>query len=238
MGKKSWRETFGTIIVKFRSFSRSKLREFDPWSHIKRTEPKFWSHTSQKNRFLIFGHGAPKMVKKSLRETIGVKLRSEILSPGKNFIFWPNWCDVQCHPCTLVAECHPGTSDSLWNFTPVVRKVSPQDFLPVLGALRPKITNLSDRCATKWCFWSACDQNLGSVILWCYCGSNFRNFDLERLRTFTPMVPKVSLQNFLLILGAPRPKITIRSFWPACDQNQGSVLLTVVRLFPYLGSFD
>ncbi len=35
----------------------------------------------------------------------------------------------------------------------------------------------------------------------------FSNFDLKRLQTFTPMVPKVSLQDFLPILGAPRPKI-------------------------------
>ncbi len=50
---------------------------------------------------------------------------------------------AECHPCTLVAEFHPATSDSLRNFTSVVRKVSPQDFLPVLGTSRPKITNRS-----------------------------------------------------------------------------------------------
>ncbi len=57
---------------------------------------------------------------------------------------------AECHSCTLVAECHPGTSDSLLNFTPVVREVSPQGFLPILGAPRPKITNRP--------FWPACDQ--------------------------------------------------------------------------------
>ncbi len=40
MGKKSWRETFGTIGVKVWSLSRSKFRKFDPWSHHKRTEHK------------------------------------------------------------------------------------------------------------------------------------------------------------------------------------------------------
>ncbi len=33
------------------------------------------------------------------------------------------------------------------------------------------------------------------------------------LRNLTPMVPKVSLQDFLFIFGAPQPKITNRSFW-------------------------
>ncbi len=55
-------------------------------------------------------------------------------------------------------------------------------------------------------------QNLGSVLLRCDNGSNFQNFDLERLQTFTPMVPKVSLQDFGLILGASWPKITIQPF--------------------------
>ncbi len=137
---------------------------------------------------------------------------------------------TECHPCTLVAECHPGTLYSLQNFTPVVRKVSLQDFWPVLGSPQPRIMNGS--------FWPTCDQNLGSVLLTCDHGSNFRNFELERPRTFTPMVPKVSLQDFLPILGAPRTKITNRSFWLSGDQNLGSVLLTVVWLFPYLGTLD
>ncbi len=84
---------------------------------------------------------------------------------------------------------------------------------------------LFDLLATKWCFWPACYQNLGSVLLWCNHGSNFRNLDLERLRTFMPMVPKFSLQDFLPILGGPRLKITNRSFWPLCDRK---VLLTDV----------
>ncbi len=34
------------------------------------------------------------MGKKSWRETIGINVPSEILSPGQNFLFWPIWCDV------------------------------------------------------------------------------------------------------------------------------------------------
>ncbi len=87
-----------------------------------------------------------------------------------------------------------------------------------------------DSGATKWYFWPACDQNLGSVLLRCDHGSNLQNSDLERLRTFTPMVPKVSLQDFLPISGTPWPKFTNRSFWPPGNQM---VLLTGMR--PKLG---
>ncbi len=80
IGKKSWRETFGTIGVKIRSLSRLKFRKFDLWSHLKRPEPRFRSHAGQKDRFVIFGCGAPKTGKKSWGETLcttGVKFRSE-----------------------------------------------------------------------------------------------------------------------------------------------------------------
>ncbi len=139
----------------------------------------------------------------------------------------PGWHSVECHPCTLVAECLPGTSDSLWNFTLVVRKVSPQDFLLILGTPIQKLRiGLFDHRATKWCFWPTCDQNLGSVILRCDCESNFRNLDLERLRTFMPMARKVSLKGSLPLFGAPQPEITTWSFWLAWDQM---LLLTSVR---------
>ncbi len=52
------------------------------------------------------------------------------------------------------------------------------------------------------------------------------------LRTFTPIV---SFQDFLPILGAPRPKITNWSFWPACDQT---VLFSSVRPKPGFGPFE
>ncbi len=52
---------------------------------------------------------------------------------------------------------------------------------------------------------SAFDWRATRTYVWsfsrCEHGSNFQNFDLERLWTFTPMVPKVSLQYFLPILG-------------------------------------
>ncbi len=110
---------------------------------------------------------------------------------------------------------------------PITSKVSPQDFLPILCAPQPKIMNRS--------FWPACDQNLGLVSLRCDHESNFRNFYLERLRTFTPMVPKVSLQNFLPLFGVPRSEIMNRSFWPLCDQM---MLLAGVRLKSMFGLFD
>ncbi len=179
---------------------------------------------------------------------------------------------AECHLCFLVAECHPGTSFSLRNFTPVVRKVSLQDFLLVLGAPRAKITNWSfwPACDQIRYFWPACDQNLGSafwaatmghifkILPWRDFGPlrqwsrkfpftiyhpfwpsygrkfwfglfdqgatkwvKFPNFSPGESildRNLTPVVPKVSLQNFLLILTTLPPKILIRSFWPKCDQ--------------------
>ncbi len=136
----------------------------------------------------------------------GVAHRNQSAGMGQNRKFWP------------------GESSSLRNFTLAVRKVSSQDFLPVLGNPWPKITNRS--------FWPACHQNLRSFLLRCDHGSNFQNFDLERIR---PMVLKVSFQDFLLILGGPRPKITNRSFWPSSNQM---VLLTGVRPKPGFGPFD
>ncbi len=112
------------------------------------------------------------------------------------------------------AECHPGTSDSLRNFTAMVHKVSPKDFLPVLGAPRPKITLRS--------FWSACDQTRSWDRSWSATRlvkfPNFYAGESISHRNFTPVNPKVSLQDFLLILAALPTKIMIRSFWPWCDQ--------------------
>ncbi len=141
----------------------------------------------------------PKRVKKSWRETIGVKVRSEILSPGQNFLFWPIWYDV------------PGTLDSFPNLTPVVRKISPQNFLPVLVSLRPKVPIRT--------FWPTCDQNLRSRGVTRFV--KFLNFfpgENIRYRNFTTVNPKVSLQDFLLILAVLPTKITNRSFSPRCDQ--------------------
>ncbi len=95
--------------------------------------------------------------------------------------------------------------------------------------------SLFDHCATNWCFWLACDQNLISVLLRCDHGSNSQIFDLERLRTFTSMVPKVSLQDCLSLFGAPQLEIMNRSFWPLRDQM---VLLTDARPKSMFGLFD
>ncbi len=38
----------------------------------------------------------------------------------------------------------------------------------------------------------------------------------------TPVDSKVSLLEISSIFVAPRPKISIRSFWPTCDQNRRS----------------
>ncbi len=94
---------------------------------------------------------------------------------------------AECHPCILVAERHTGTSVSL------------QDFLPILGAPRPKITNRS--------FWQSCDQNLGSALLRCDHGSSSQNFDLEGLSDLYANGPKVSFHDLLPTLAAPRLKI-------------------------------
>ncbi len=47
---------------------------------------------------------------------------------------------------------------------------------------------------------------------------------------------KVSLQDFLPVLATLHPKITILYFRLGCDQMLCSVLSTVVRVFPYLGT--
>ncbi len=143
---------------------------------------------------------------------------------------------AECHPCTLVAECHHGTSDAPRNFMPVVRKVSRQEFLPILGAPQLKITNrvfltvvrpngAFDRRATKACFWSFWGATMSQIFEILTC----------RDSTFMPMVPKGALQDFLPLFGAPWPEITNRSFWPSCDQM---VLFTSVRPKCMFGLFD
>ncbi len=79
----------------------------------------------------------------------------------------------------------------------------PLEFFTDFG--RPTAENYNRSFWPKWCFWPACNQNLGSVLLRCDHRSNSQNFDLERLRTFAPMISKVTLQDFLPILGTLRP---------------------------------
>ncbi len=50
-------------------------------------------------------------------------------------------------------------------------------------------------------------------LLRCDHGSNFQNFDLKRLRTFTPTIPKVSFHNLLPILAAQGRKFRFGLFY-------------------------
>ncbi len=70
--------------------------------------------------------------------------------------------------------------------------------------------------ATKCCFSPACDQNLGSVLLRCDHGSNFRNFDLETSYLYANGPDSFS-PGFFTDFGRPTAK------------NYESVFLTVVR---------
>ncbi len=156
---------------------------------------------------------------------------------------------TECHPCTLVAECRPGTSDSLRNFMSVVCKVSSQDFLPFLGAPRPKISNRS--------FWSACDQMVLLTGVWPKPGfgpfvmrlwvkfskfwpgetSNLYTNSLESFppRFFTYFGRPTTKNYESVFLTIVRPagafdqratKTRVRSFWPSCNYFPISVLLT------------
>ncbi len=96
MGNKSWRETLGTIGVKSEVTSGQHFENLTHGRTSKGPNPGFgrtpvkstnWSHDGQKDGFVIFARGAPKMCKKSWKETTGVKVRSEILSPGQNLLF-------------------------------------------------------------------------------------------------------------------------------------------------------
>ncbi len=71
------------IGIKVHSLFRSTFWEFDPWSHLKRTESMFWSHAGQKHHLLArrsrrpirnFWPWGPKMGKKSWKKTIAVKV--------------------------------------------------------------------------------------------------------------------------------------------------------------------
>ncbi len=103
IGKKFWWETFGTIGVKVWSLPGQNFENLTYGRTSKGPSPGFGrtsvkstncSHAGQKDRFIVLGPEGPKMGKKSWRKTIGVKVRSEIFSPGQNFLFRPIWYDV------------------------------------------------------------------------------------------------------------------------------------------------
>ncbi len=139
-----WFQTFLKFILKFHIFS---------WLSSDWVNSTIWSHDGQKDRFVIFGRGAPKMGEKSWRETIGVKVRSEILSPGQNFPFRPIWYDV---PAWWPSEC-PAPSLHFCFTVPLrhfwfVSEFYPRIFYPFWAPQQPKITNRS--------FWLSCDQTV------------------------------------------------------------------------------
>ncbi len=76
-----------TIGQKYRDREKVVRRSKGANQGFDRTPVKstIWSHDGQKDRFVIFGRGAPKMGKKFWRETfgtIGVNIRSESEVPG------------------------------------------------------------------------------------------------------------------------------------------------------------
>ncbi len=214
MGKKSWRETFGIIGVKVWSLSKSK---FCPWSHLKRTESRFWSHVGQKDRFVIFGLGAPKMGKKSWRETIGVKVRNKILSPGQNFLFTPIWYDVlgwvqSAIPAVWLQSATPALWIRFGTLCQWCVKCLTRIFYPFWVPHSRKLRfGLFDRRATRT--W---DRSWDATRLVKF--PNFSPGESISHRNFMLVNPKVSLQDILLILAALPTKITIRSFWLKWNQ--------------------
>ncbi len=137
MGKKYWRETFGTIGAKFRRkilFPGQNFRILHIWSEVPgwhfalcRVPPWhfrtlhqwcvkflttiFYPFQGRKYRIRIFDHRVAKTCKQSWREifgTVGTKFRRKILSPSQNFRILPFWSEV---PGWHSALCHPGTSE-------------------------------------------------------------------------------------------------------------------------------
>ncbi len=243
-----WGATMGQIfkILTWRDFGPSRQWS---WKFPSMIYYPFWPRHGRKfrsglfdqvaNKWVKFSNltnfrlWAPKMGKKSWRKTIGVKGRSEILSPGQNFLFWPIWYDVSGGTLQS-AECHPCTSDSLRNFAPVVGKVSPQDFLSILGAPQSKITNRSFRLS--------CDQIVlltgvrpkpgfchFEVLSWVIF-SKFWPGETSDLyangsecfppRFFYPFLAPHGRKLRIGLFDRRVTKIYVRSFWPLCDKER------------------
>ncbi len=146
-----------------------------------------------------------------------------------------------CHLCILVAECHPALRIRFGTVCPYTRvcKVSPRDFLPVLGVPQLKITNRS--------FWPSCDQMVLLTSLrpklrfghfevgpWV----KFSKFWPGGLGTFRQWFRKFPSRIFYPFLTSHGRKLQIGlfdcratkwCFWLACDQNLCLVFLTIVR---------
>ncbi len=141
MGKKSWRETFGTTGVKVwpKSLQDKILKiwpSIEPNLGFGRTSVKSttWSHAGQKDGFVIFGHRAPKMGKKSWEGNFW-----DHWWKGRKSLFSKFWkFDPWLHVIRIKPRFWPGECISLQNLMPMVRKVSPQDFVARFGRPTPK----------------------------------------------------------------------------------------------------
>ncbi len=135
--------------------------------------------------------------------------------------FWFGISDSSVTIRVKFQNFHSRRNISPRNFAPVVRKIYLHDFWPVLVALLQKFQfGTFDRGATRWV--------------------KFKNFPLGGSifpRNFAPVVRKVSLHDFWLVLVALQPKIPIWYFWPWYDHKVRSVLSTLVGPFPYLKTF-
>ncbi len=143
----------------------------------------------------------PKTGKKSWRETISVKVRSEILFPGQNFLFLTHLVR-----CAVVALCRVQSAiPALW-----LQSATPA-FRIRFGTFRQWCVEFLPRTFTH--FGRPTVENyesvLGLVILRCDHESNFRNFDLERLRTCTPMVRKFPYRIFYPFFASHDRKLRI-----------------------------
>ncbi len=156
---------------------------------------------------------------------------------------------AECHPCTSVAECHPALRIRFGTLRQWCVNFLPRIFYPFWSPHGQKLRiGLFDHCATKWCFWLACDQNLNSVLLWCDYMSNFSKFRPVETSDLHASGPESFTPGFLTYFGRPtaknyelvfltvvRPngvfdqratKTRVRSFCPSCDYFPISVLWT------------
>ncbi len=193
------------------------------------------------------------MGKNYWRETFGVKVRSEILSLlVKIFFFDPS--GAMCRGDTLQsAECHlPALL--LQSATPALRirfgalrqwcvKFLPRISYPFWGSHTRKLRiSLFARCATKWFFWPACDQNLEFgpfEVRPCVKFSKLLPGEISDLYAsgpdsfppgfFTPFWRATTRYYESVFLTTVRPnsafdrhatKIYVLSFWPLCDQER------------------
>ncbi len=121
-------------------------------------------------------------------------------------------------------------------FTRFGRPMPKNSDLVVLSMVWPNGT--FDQRATKtWVryIWGATTGQIFKILTWRDFVPLHQWFQKIPSRIFYPFWAPHSWK---LRIGLFHHSATKWCFWPASDQNLGSVLLTVVRLFPYLGTFD